>query len=178
MIGTATPVRSETSRGNAEALPAFSDAVWFHHSGTAKHSTRVGDNAAAISESLGLDVGEIEVIHWAGILHDLGKICISAAILNKPGRLTADEYDTVKRHSTVGADLLTSISPSLAPIADIVRHHHERWDGSGYPHGLQGLEIPFGARIIGVVDVFDAIAEGRDYHVAGPSVRTGPRRAA
>jgi putative two-component system response regulator len=105
-------------------------------------------------------------------LHDIGKIGISDAILLKPGRLAADEFDEIKRHTLIGADLLTRAAVTL-PSADyldmairIARHHHERFDGTGYPDGLAGEAIPLAARIVSVADVFDALTSDRVYHKA------------
>jgi putative nucleotidyltransferase with HDIG domain len=156
------------SREGRKALAALDGLVSFHHGGTASHSRRVSDHAERVGEHVGLDPFEIETVRWGGLLHDLGKLAVPASILAKPSRLTSDEYEIVKQHSDAGADLLLSLHPQLAPLADLARFHHERWDGSGYPRGLAGEEIPLGARIIAVVDVFNAMTEGRSYQ-AGPA---------
>jgi putative nucleotidyltransferase with HDIG domain len=104
----------------------------------------------------------LKAIQAAAVLHDTGKIAVPEAILNKPGPLTPDEYAVMKRHATVGADIISSINFPY-PVEPIVRHHHENWDGSGYPAGLVGTEIPIGARILAVVDCFDALTSDRPY---------------
>jgi len=111
-----------------------------------------------------LDLGdrECELLRTAGSLHDLGKIGVRDDILNKPGPLTDEEWEIMRRHPDIGADMLAQHS-ALAQVAPLVRHHHERWDGSGYPAGLKGDVIPFGARILSVADSFDTITGTRLY---------------
>ena len=110
-----------------------------------------------LARSMGVDdEGEIQAIKAASLLHDVGKLAIPEHILNKPGRLTPAEYEIMKRHASIGADILAVIGFPFA-VAPIVRHHHENWDGSGYPDGLNGEQIPIGSRIIAVVDCFDAL---------------------
>ena len=96
------------------------------------------------------------------LLHDMGKLAIPEHILNKPGKLTPAEFDKMKRHADIGADLLTSVRFPY-PVVPIVRHHHENWDGTGYPTGISGTDIPLGARILSVVDCFDALTSDRPY---------------
>src|SRR6202022_2535719 len=104
----------------------------------------------------------VKALEAASLLHDMGKLAISDRILNKPGKLSTAEYEIVKRHSAVGADILAAIEFPF-PVVPIVRHHHENWDGSGYPDGLAGTDIPIGARILSVVDCFDALTSDRPY---------------
>jgi len=134
-----------------------------YHCGTAEHSERVGTLARSVGVEFALGPAELEALHWAGLLHDIGKLAVAEAILNKPGRLTAPEWDEVKRHPSVGGDLLRTISSGLDPVAAAVRAHHERWDGSGYPDGLAGRNIPLAGRIIAVADVYDALTHPRSY---------------
>ena len=134
-----------------------------YHAGTAEHSERVGAMARAVGVELALVGEELEVLHWAGLLHDIGKLAVPEEILNKPGRLTPQEWAVIKRHPAVGADLLRTISPGLEPVAAAVRAHHERWDGSGYPDGLAGRAIPLAGRIVAVADVYDALTHPRSY---------------
>jgi putative nucleotidyltransferase with HDIG domain len=108
------------------------------------------------------DEEEVQAIQAASLLHDIGKLAIPEHILNKPGKLTAAEFDIMKRHAPIGADILQVIDFPY-PVAPIVRHHHENWDGTGYPDGLAGEHIPIGARIIAVVDCFDALTSDRPY---------------
>jgi putative nucleotidyltransferase with HDIG domain len=104
----------------------------------------------------------IKAIEAASLLHDMGKLAVPEHILNKPGKLTSSEFEIMKTHSSVGADLLAAIQFPY-PVVPIVRHHHESWDGSGYPDGLSGTDIPIGARILSVVDCFDALTSDRPY---------------
>jgi len=129
---------------------------------TESHSTRVADLAGRLGEQLELGNRDVELIRTAGSLHDLGKIGVPDQILRKPGPLSEDEWETMRRHPDVGADMIAQHS-ALAAVAPLVRHHHERWDGSGYPAGLKGDVIPFGARILSVADSFDTITGTRLY---------------
>lgn len=129
---------------------------------TAGHSDRVAYLSAEIARELGMSDEEIEQVHLSGILHDVGKIGVPEAVLCKPGRLTDEEFDAIKLHPQIGYDILKDI-PSLDAILPGVLHHHERFDGKGYPHGLAGEDIPFMARIIGVADTFDAMSSNRAY---------------
>jgi HD-GYP domain-containing protein (c-di-GMP phosphodiesterase class II) len=134
-----------------------------YHKGTAQHSERVGAIARAIGVELALPDREIEVLHWTGLLHDIGKLAVPDEILRKAGPLTEDEWVAVRRHPVAGSDLLRAISPGLEEIAAGVRGHHERWDGSGYPDGLVGSETPRVARVVAVADVYDALTHPRSY---------------
>ena len=129
---------------------------------TESHSIRVSELAGKLGEQLELGDRECELIRTAGSLHDLGKIGVRDDILNKPGPLTEDEWEIMRRHPDIGADMIAQHS-ALAEVAPLVRHHHERWDGSGYPGGLTGDVIPFGARILAVADSFDTITGPRLY---------------
>ncbi|HUN68713.1 MAG TPA: HD domain-containing phosphohydrolase, partial [Burkholderiales bacterium] len=129
---------------------------------TAGHQRRVAELAVAIARELGLPEDEIQGIHLAGIVHDLGKISVPAEILSKPGRLTDLEYQIVKTHVQAGYDILKGIDFPW-PIAQLVLQHHERLDGSGYPHGLKDKEILLGARILGVADTVEPMASHRPY---------------
>lgn len=129
---------------------------------TESHSIRVSELAGALGEHLELGDRECELIRTAGSLHDLGKIGVRDDILNKPGPLTEDEWEVMRRHPDIGADMIAQHS-ALTDVAPLVRHHHERWDGSGYPAGFKGDVIPFGARILSVADSFDTITGPRLY---------------
>jgi predicted MFS family arabinose efflux permease len=129
---------------------------------TESHSIRVSDMAGRLGEHLELGDRECELIRTAGSLHDLGKIGVRDDILNKPGPLTEEEWETMRRHPDIGADMIAQHS-ALTDVAPLVRYHHERWDGSGYPVGLKGDVIPFGARILSVADSFDTITGPRLY---------------
>jgi diguanylate cyclase (GGDEF)-like protein/putative nucleotidyltransferase with HDIG domain len=128
---------------------------------TGSHSERVADLAARIAERLGLTPEEIELARLAGRLHDLGKLAIPEEILRKPGGLTEAERLVLERHPQIGFRMLESLG--VDPVAEWVLHHHERWDGAGYPNGISGDDIPLGARIIFVADAFDAMTSDRIY---------------
>ena len=129
---------------------------------TESHSIRVAELAGRLGERLDMGDRECELLRTAGSLHDLGKIGVRDDILNKPGPLTTEEWEIMRRHPDIGADMIVQHS-ALAEVAPLVRHHHERWDGSGYPAGLKGERIPFGARILSVADSFDTITGARLY---------------
>jgi len=143
------------------AAASLAKAVDARDAYTGSHSERVGDLAARISRRLGLDEPQIELTRLAASLHDLGKLAIPEEILRKPGALNESERLVLQRHPQIGHRMLESLG--VEPIADWVLHHHERWDGDGYPHRLRGDEIPLGARIIFVADAFDAMTSERVY---------------
>src|SRR6476620_11580892 len=126
------------------------------------HSQRVAELAGQLAEQLGLDEALCEDLRVAGRLHDVGKIGIREAILNKPDRLTAEEFEHVKQHVQIGLDILAPLFHLKAPL-HYVEHHHERWDGRGYPRGLSAENIPLGARILCAADTFDALTSKRAY---------------
>lgn len=127
------------------------------------HIRRVQVYAVELARRLGVtDPRQLQAIEAAALLHDMGKLAIPEHILNKPGKLTVAEFEKMKRHSDIGADLLSSI-PFPYPVVPIVRHHHENWDGTGYPNRIAGTDIPLGARILSVVDCFDALTSDRPY---------------
>ena len=130
------------------------------------HIRRVQRLTTGLARSLGVnDEIQLKAIEAAALLHDMGKLAIPEFILNKPGRLTASEFDVMKQHANIGADILGSIHFPY-PVVPIVRHHHEAWDGSGYPDKLKGVSIPLGARVLAVVDCFDALTSDRPYRPA------------
>jgi putative nucleotidyltransferase with HDIG domain len=127
------------------------------------HIRRVQVYAVELAKRLGVDeASQLKAIEAAALLHDMGKLAIPEHILNKPGKLTAAEFETMKRHADIGADLLSSIRFPY-PVVPIVRHHHEHWNGEGYPSGISGTDIPLGSRILAVVDCFDALNSDRPY---------------
>ncbi len=126
------------------------------------HSARVADLSASIAHQLGMSEEQVEYVRVAGRLHDLGKIGTRESVLNKQGALTAEEFEHVKQHVVIGSQILAPLT-HLGDIIPAVRHHHERWDGTGYPDGLRGEDIPKSARVIGAAEVFDALTTSRAY---------------
>jgi diguanylate cyclase (GGDEF)-like protein len=143
------------------AAASLAKAVDARDTYTGSHSTRVAELGAWIAAHLGLDAEQIELTRLAGSLHDLGKLAIPEEILRKPGPLTPPERLVLERHCQIGYRMLESLG--VDPVADWVLHHHERWDGMGYPDGLAGEDIPLGARIIFVADAYDAMTSDRAY---------------
>jgi len=129
---------------------------------TKGHSERVARYSARIANLLGLSGDEIDRIYWAGILHDVGKLGVPDAVLNKPGKLEPEEFEMIKMHSIYGEKAVMK-SKYLKDLAPAIRHHHERWDGNGYPDGLKGEEIPLFSRILAISDAFDAMTSARIY---------------
>ena len=144
---------------------AFLKALEFHEHHTVKHSETVKEYAVKIARKLVLDERQVRLISCAALLHDLGKLAVPSAILNKPARLSPEELQLVKQHPTIAAEIIQHIK-GLEEVAKIVRHHHERWDGKGYPDGLSGEEIPLGARILCIADAFEAMTSNRPYRKA------------
>jgi putative nucleotidyltransferase with HDIG domain len=137
---------------------------------TEGHSRRVADDSLSLADSVGLPANEVEEIHLAGLFHDIGKIGISEAVLNKSGRLTEQEYDLIKKHPLISQKIIEQV-PQFKRISRIVRAHHEFFDGAGYPDGLRGEDIPIGARIMAICDAFDAMTSDRSYRPALPHER-------
>jgi diguanylate cyclase (GGDEF)-like protein/putative nucleotidyltransferase with HDIG domain len=129
---------------------------------TKEHSQNVSARAVDIAVALGIPEGDVEIIKYAGLLHDVGKIAVGQDILVKKEPLTREEFELLKKHPVIGVNILKDIR-FLEKEIPIILHHHERWDGKGYPHGLKGREIPLGARIMAVADAFDAMMSGRGY---------------
>lgn len=165
-------VRERTAQlemAQAEVLVRLAQAAELRDDDTGQHTHRVASMAAMLAEEMGLALEQVEKIRRAAVLHDVGKIGISDTILLKPGRLTPEEFEVVKTHATIGASLLRDGHSPLLKTAHVIAHtHHERWDGTGYPRGLQGEAIPLEGRILAVVDVFDALTNDRPYKKAWP----------
>lgn len=126
------------------------------------HSVRVAHWTEAIAQNLKMRDSEIQVLYWAALVHDIGKIAIPREILKKKGPLTELEWMYMELHPTIGANLV-SVTNSMSSLAPIVHAHQEKYDGKGYPYGLQGSDIPIGARILAVVDAYDAMTDNRPY---------------
>jgi len=132
---------------------------------TAEHSRNVAKIACLIGKKMNLKRKELKILEIAGHLHDIGKIAVPEHILNKPEKLNDEEFEIIKKHPVVGADILEEY-PELSFVVPVVLYHHERMDGSGYPFGLKNNEIPLLARILAVADVFDALTSDRPYRAA------------
>ncbi len=130
------------------------------------HTERVTDLSVATAKQMGLCGEALTDMRWGAYLHDIGKLAISDQILLKPGRLTTEEFDVIKSHVTIGQEMLRSVSFMPGSVLDVVRHHHEAWNGIGYPDRLEGEDIPLLARIFSVADVYDALTSDRPYKVA------------
>lgn len=132
------------------------------------HCTRLAEFSARLGERLGLPADEVKALRRAGVVHDVGKVVVPDAVLLKPAPLTPDERTTIKQHPSVGEHICAPLK-SFRAVLPIIRHHHERWDGSGYPDGLVGKAIPLTARILQIADVYDALTTTRPYRRALPS---------
>lgn len=155
-----------------EVVERLAHAAEYRDDDTGQHTRRVGLTAARIAQKLGLEENFVEQIWRAAPLHDVGKLGLSDAILLKPGKLTAEEYDAMKHHTRIGAEILGDGRSRLLKLSEeIALTHHERWDGTGYPAGLKGDEIPISGRIVAVADVFDALTHVRPYKSAWPPDR-------
>jgi ribonuclease P protein subunit RPR2 len=144
---------------------ALADAVEARDAYTARHAERVAAYGLEIARACGMDTDDGPDLEFGFLLHDIGKIAISDAILYKPGRLTEEERDAMSRHPLIGEEIVRGID-FLAGARQVVRSHHERWDGAGYPDRLAGEQIPLAARVFAVADTFDALTSDRPYRAA------------
>ncbi len=158
-------LQRELQNSYIATVSMLSDAVEAKDPYTQGHCDLVSRYARLIADKLNVSDEELSVICYSALLHDVGKIGVSDGILNKPGPLLPEERDLMRSHVRVGHDLLAKI-PALVPVADVVLHHHEWYDGTGYPDGLKGSEIPLPARIVCVVDAFCAMITKRSYKEA------------
>jgi diguanylate cyclase (GGDEF)-like protein/putative nucleotidyltransferase with HDIG domain len=154
---------------NMRTIEALALAIEAKDHTTHTHLQRVRTYAVEVAKELNLGPDQIEALRAAALLHDIGKLAVPEQIINKPGRLTPEEFEKMKVHPLVGAEILERVAFPY-PVAPIVRSHHERWDGSGYPEGLSREDIPIGARILAVVDCLDALASHRQYRPALPLI--------
>ncbi|HEU4369139.1 MAG TPA: HD-GYP domain-containing protein [Methylomirabilota bacterium] len=155
----------QLQRAICQSLLGLANALEAKDPYTRGHSERVGAWGGRLAAALGLAVAEIDMVTQAGLLHDIGKIGVPESVLRKRGPLDRDEWALMRNHPLVGAQIVAPFE-FFAGGALVVRHHHERWDGSGYPDGLSGAAIPLGARIVAVADVFDALTTDRPYRPA------------
>ena len=162
----------ELEEAQVEVLERLASAAEFRDDDTGRHTRRVGDIAARLAASLGLDAVQVEIVRRTAPLHDVGKIGIPDRILLKPGALTQVEREVMRTHTTIGAHMLSGgHSPLVRTAERIARSHHEWWDGSGYPDGLSGEAIPIEARLVAAADYFDALSHDRPYRTAWPIER-------
>src|SRR6202035_1348424 len=147
------------------AVDVLVAALGSHHTATASHCIDVSELSTRVALRLGASPTELELVRQAALLHDLGKLAIPPEILGKAGPLEPHEWDIIRTHPDRGADILLR-APGLGVLAAAVRASHERWDGGGYPKGLAGTEIPFGARVVAACDAFDAMVTERPYSPA------------
>ena len=150
-----------------ETVTALAAAMEAKDQYTASHADSLAAMAVAVGGRMGLSDGELRMLQYAAVLHDIGKIGIPGNILNKPAALTRDEFETMAQHTIIGERIISRID-YLVPIARIIRSAHERWDGTGYPDGFTGEEIPLASRILLVCDAFDAMTTDRPYRAALP----------
>ena len=147
-------------------VAALARAMSAHDRLTYEHAQRVQRYALVLAREAGIsDAPLLEAINIAALLHDIGKLGIPNRLLNKPALLTSDEYDQVKQHAVIGAEILSAAAfPDF--LALLVRHHHENWDSTGYPDGIRGEAIPLGARVLAIADCYDALTSDRPYRAA------------
>src|SRR6267378_2642920 len=157
----------EMANLHLRTIEALALAIEAKDQTTHDHLQRVRVYAIEVAKELGMEGSELEALHAAALLHDIGKLAVPEHIISKPGRLTPEEFEKMKIHTLVGAEILERVRFPY-PVVPIVRAHHEKWDGSGYPMGLKGAEIPIGARILSAVDYLDALASDRQYRRALP----------
>lgn len=152
-------------------IETFCHAIGERDQYTAEHSKNVARLMVGLAEYVQLPVEDVTIAYVVGVVHDVGKVNVPDHILNKPGRLTDEEFAVIRQHPDVGADLLEEVN-GLKKVAEIVRHHHERYDGQGYGTGLAGEAIPFFSRMLAVCDSFDAMTTARCYRKEPFSIAT------
>ncbi|MEQ8175067.1 MAG: PAS domain S-box protein [Syntrophomonadaceae bacterium] len=155
----------EDKSNRSSFLVSLEQTMWTRSHETREHCQRLQNMALQVGRAISLSSSELDDLNLLAALHDIGKIAIPNSILDKPGKLTNEEWETIKKHPEIGYRIALS-SPEMAPIAEGILHHHERWDGTGYPLGLKGEEIPLVSRIITLVDACDVMMHGRPYQSA------------
>jgi ribonuclease P protein subunit RPR2 len=150
-----------------QTIGALAEAVDKRDPYTSKHSIRVKEISVDIGRVMHVNDEELEALEWGGLLHDVGKIGVPDSILHKPEPLTPQERELIQLHPITGWEIVRQVD-FLGAASDVVRHHHERWDGGGYPDGLKGEDIPLTARVFAVADTFDALTTTRPYRPASP----------
>jgi len=155
----------EAKRTLMETITVLSLAIEARDKSMFGHSEMVRELAIALAEEIGMAEDDISVIEAAGLLHDIGKLAIPESTLNKAGALSAQEYEEFKKHALIGSEILSAVT-SFELIRDIVKYHHERFDGSGYPEGLKGENIPLGSRALAIADTFASLVSKRTYRSA------------
>ena len=155
----------QTSDLHLATIEALARAIDAKDQPTQSHIRRVQVYAAGLARAAGLSADEIQGVKTAALLHDIGKLAVPEHILSKPGPLTQEEFQKIRIHPQVGAEIIAAV-PFPYPVAPLILSHHERWDGKGYPQGLAGTDIPIGARILTIVDYYDAVTTERPYHRA------------
>jgi putative two-component system response regulator len=159
----------ELDDSRLEVLERLARAADFRDDDTGEHARRVGRTVHLLAQNLGLPSQDVELIARAAPLHDIGKIGVPDGVLLKEGRLTDAEFELMKSHTIIGAEILAGAHTPLMQLAHtIALHHHEKWDGTGYPHGLEHDAIPLPARIVGLADFYDALTHDRPYRAAWP----------
>jgi len=152
-------------RNGLSAVYALVSTVEARDSYTYGHSRKVNNYAVALAEAIGLSPDDVSKVSSAALLHDIGKIGIPDKVLNKKGKLSREDWEAIKSHPRLGANIVGNV-PNLVPCVSIILYHHERWDGSGYPEGLKGEQIPIEARILAIADSFEAMTSARTYRPA------------
>lgn len=156
---------TQLQRAYKDSLTVLANAIEARDAYTRGHVERVSSYSVMIAREMEMDDDEVDEIELGAILHDIGKIHVHESILSKPGDLTPDEISEMRKHTEIGAFMIKDI-PYLVPATPIIKYHHERYDGSGYPEGLSGEDIPLHARIMAIADLFDALTTLRSYHEA------------
>ena len=157
----------QLKQAHVDLVHRLGRAAEYKDTDTGEHIVRMSQYSKVLALALGMDESEAELLRQAAPMHDVGKIGIPDAILLKPGRLTSDEFEHMKQHAVIGAKILANSSSPLLQLAHTLAiEHHEKWDGTGYPHGIKGEDISVGGRIIAIADVFDALTSKRPYKEA------------